>query len=141
MRNDPILMHYGVKGMKWRKRKGIGLKEGVQNASKPSSIIAGAGHGAVMGKDAYTNVYKKRQDQLKKKPKVSKEYEEEKNYNSQKNKYPEGFKSATSKAPTSKLKKENKQRALVKGMGVGAELAKQLAATPKQPKSKLKKKK
>jgi hypothetical protein len=32
MRNDPILMHYGVKGMKWRHRKrGIGAMEGVLN--------------------------------------------------------------------------------------------------------------
>lgn len=32
MRNDPILMHYGVKGMKWRHRKsGIGTMEGVLN--------------------------------------------------------------------------------------------------------------
>ena len=32
MRNDPILMHYGVKGMKWRHRKGgVGAAEGISN--------------------------------------------------------------------------------------------------------------
>lgn len=118
MRNDPILMHYGVKGMKWRKRKSVGLKAGIQNASKPNPVTLGAGKGAEEGKKTvkYTNLYNERHKQLNEKrkqasdafnrgianapkPKVSKEYEEEMKYNSKKNEYPK-------KNPKSKIKKK-----------------------------------
>lgn len=82
MRNDPILMHYGVKGMRWRHRKsGIGAMEGVLNnpaAGGESKSNRYAPKSKVRKNEThYTNLRVKRLAQLHNKgisyPKVTKE--------------------------------------------------------------------
>lgn len=56
MRNDPILMHYGVKGMRWRKKKsGIGLQERTDDYTPPRK-----------NKMKVTNQFLERQKQINK---------------------------------------------------------------------------
>lgn len=56
MRNDPILMHYGVKGMKWRKKKsGLGLQERTDDYTPPRK-----------NKMKVTNQFLERQKQINK---------------------------------------------------------------------------
>lgn len=83
MRNDPILMHYGVKGMKWRHRKGgVGAAEGISNnpnAGNTSTSTYTDQPKSKIRKDPtwYINLHAKRMSKLYNKgisyPKVTKE--------------------------------------------------------------------
>ena len=106
MRNDPILMHYGVKGMRWRHRKGsVGAAEGISN--NPNAGNTSTSTYADRQKSKVKNVYKRRLEQLQERHKVGKTTED------------------VSKG-ADKLRKELGRREVKKGLDIG--VAKGLAA-------------
>ena len=106
MRNDPILMHYGVKGMKWRHRKGgVGAAEGISN--NPNAGNTSTSTYTDRQKSKVKNVYKSRLEQLQERYKVGKTTEH------------------VSKG-AEELKKELRRREVKKGLDMG--VAKGLSA-------------
>lgn len=103
MRNDPILMHYGVKGMRWRHRKGNVVVQNHPNNIGSSSTSTYTDQ----QKSKVKNVYKHRLEQLQERRRVGETTEH------------------VSKG-AEELKKELRRREVKKGLDMG--VAKGLSA-------------
>ena len=128
MRNDPILMHYGVKGMKWRHRKGgVGAAEGIRNSHNTGNTSTSTYTDrpkSKIRKDPtwYINLHAKRMSKLYNKgisyPKVTKEEVLEEDKLEEKKLKEKTLKEKTLKEDTAKGKTRS-SNAIAKGAGVG----------------------
>lgn len=128
MRNDPILMHYGVKGMKWRHRKGgVGAVEGIRNSHNTGNTSTSTYTDrpkSKIRKDPtwYINLHAKRMSKLYNKgisyPKVTKEEVLEEEKLEEKKLKEKTLKEKTLKEDTAKGKTRS-SNAIAKGAGVG----------------------